>query len=209
MKKLIFLLLFLPCLIISQYTLIPDENFEVALKNLGYDSKIDGKVKTKKIKDVTSLTLNVAWFINDSDEIAGIEDLTGIEGFTSLTHLEIMGDHDMGSKLSVLDLSKNIALKELHFDYHYDGLVENLDLSKNLALETLTCDGSRLKALNISQNTSLKYLNCALNNLETLDLSKLDSLEHLDCTANKLKTLDVSRNLALTFLSFLIIIFLT
>ena len=78
MKKLIFLLLFLPSIIICQYTLITDENFEVVLKNLGYDSKIDGKVKIKKIKDVTSLVLNVAWFINDSDEITGIEDLTWI-----------------------------------------------------------------------------------------------------------------------------------
>ena len=98
MKKLIFLLLFLPCIIISQYTLIPDENFEVALKNLGYDSKIDGKVKTKKIKDVTSLTLNVAWFIDDSDEIAGIEDFGAPTDYST-------------AKTAVISLAKNIARK--------------------------------------------------------------------------------------------------
>ena len=73
----------MPLTIKSQFTLIPDQNFDIVLKNLWYDSKIDGKVKTKKIKDVT-LVLNVAWFIEDSDEITGVS-LTGIEGFTSLT----------------------------------------------------------------------------------------------------------------------------
>ena len=39
---------------------------------------------------MTSLVLNVAWFKKNSDDITGVEDLTGIgEGFTSLTHLEM------------------------------------------------------------------------------------------------------------------------
>ena len=101
MNKLLLLLLFTPIIGFSQYTSIPDQLFEKELIRLGYDNKIDGKVKTKNIKDVTSLELYVAtedmgeavW--SDADEewhLTGIKDLTGIEGFTSLTHLEIIGN---------------------------------------------------------------------------------------------------------------------
>ena len=76
MRMFVFILWLLPFTIKSQYILIPDKNFEIVLKDLGYDSRIDGKVKIKKIKDVTSLVLNVAWFEKNSDDISGVEDLT-------------------------------------------------------------------------------------------------------------------------------------
>ena len=122
MNKLLLLLLFTPIIGFSQYTSIPDQLFEKELIRLGYDKKTDGRIKTKKIKNLTSLELYVAtedmqetvWSGTDDDwHLTGIKDLTGIEGFTSLTHLEIIGNHDMGSVLGVLDLSNNIALKEL------------------------------------------------------------------------------------------------
>jgi Leucine-rich repeat (LRR) protein len=163
MNKLLLLLLFIPIIGFSQYTSIPDQLFEKELIRQGYDKKTDGKIKTKNIKDVTSLQLTVAWFEEDTDNITGIEDLTGIEDFTSLTRLEIIGEDDMGSVLTVLDLSKNIALKKLRFDNHYSGLVETLDLSKNTALEVLSCSESGLKKLDVSQNTLLTDLNCSGN----------------------------------------------
>ncbi|MDC1452555.1 hypothetical protein N8371_09160, partial [Vicingaceae bacterium] len=159
--------------------------FEKELIRQGYDKKTDGKIKTKNIKDVTSLQLTVARIEEDTDDdwhLTGIKDLTGIEDFTSLTRLEIIGDHDMGSLLTVLDLSKNIALKELGFDNHYSGLVETLDLSKNTALEVLSCSESGLKKLDVSQNTLLIDLNCSGNNLLNLDLSQNTLLTHLDCS---------------------------
>ena len=94
-------------------------------------------VKTNNTKDVTSLRLLL---YNEPPKVMSeIKDLTEIENFTSLTHLEINGDHDVGSELATLDLRKSIALKELYFDYSYSGLVEALDLSKIIALEILSC----------------------------------------------------------------------
>ena len=45
MKHLI-LLSFFPLILFGQYTNIPDQNFELALLNLGYDFVIDGVVET-------------------------------------------------------------------------------------------------------------------------------------------------------------------
>ena len=53
----------------SGYTYVPDDNFEQALIDLGYDDTLDNFVITDSISEVT--TLNVS---NDS-----ISDLTGIE----------------------------------------------------------------------------------------------------------------------------------
>lgn len=74
-------------------------------------------VKTNNTKDVTSLWLLL---YNEPPKVMSeIKDLTEIENFTSLTHLEINGDHDVGSKLAVLDLTKIIALKYLYLDNHF------------------------------------------------------------------------------------------
>jgi hypothetical protein len=42
MKRL-FVLLFIPIIGFSQYTSIPDQNFEQALIDLGYDNAVDGR----------------------------------------------------------------------------------------------------------------------------------------------------------------------
>ncbi len=58
-------------------TYIPDDNFEQALINLGYDNVLDDYVATANINTVTVLQIpNV-----------NIADLTGIEDFTALTYL--------------------------------------------------------------------------------------------------------------------------
>ena len=100
MKKVLFLLM-LPLLCFGQYTSIPDQNFEQALINFGYDDVIDGKVLTANINSVDSLYLYGK----------NISDLTGIEDFTALTHLSCMNN-----KLTSLDVSNNTALSNLFCD---------------------------------------------------------------------------------------------
>ena len=78
-----YLLCFLFCIStgigISQNTYIPDDNFEQALINLGYDSgPIDDYVPTSNINSITDLNI-----FNKN-----ISDLTGIEDFTSLKVLD-------------------------------------------------------------------------------------------------------------------------
>ena len=98
MKKLLLLLL-IPLSSFSQYTSIPDTNFELALINYGYDFSIDGIVSTSAIDTVTYLDIH-----NDS-----IEDLTGIEDFTALQYLFCYNNN-----LSTLNLVNNTQIVELN-----------------------------------------------------------------------------------------------
>ena len=63
-------------------TLIPDENFEQALIELGYDDTLDGSVKTSSIDNIVNLSL----------EAGNIRNLSGIEDFKSLK-LKNVQDH--------------------------------------------------------------------------------------------------------------------
>ena len=74
------------------YSSIPNENFENALIELGFDDVIDGKVLSENISSTDSLDIS-----NKK-----ISDLYGIEAFTALTHL-ICGNN----RLISLDISKS------------------------------------------------------------------------------------------------------
>ena len=97
MKKLFLLFLF-PLSAFSQYTSIPDTNFEQSLINYGYDLVKDGFVETSAIDTVTDLTIN-----NNN-----ISDLTGIESFIALQSLFCYDNN-----LSTLNLVNNTQLFEV------------------------------------------------------------------------------------------------
>ena len=78
---------------------MPDDNFEQALIDLGYDDVLDNYIVTDCINIVTTINVN-------SDSIS---DLTGIEDFTSLTTLNCVGN-----QLTSLDMSGNTALTYLN-----------------------------------------------------------------------------------------------
>ena len=99
MKNLCILIFFLLAKIsYSQFTYVPDNNFEQALINLGVDSIIDDYVYTASIDTVTVLYLNNK----------NILDLTGIEDFISLRELFCYTN-----QITTLDLSKNSQLYEV------------------------------------------------------------------------------------------------
>ena len=81
----------------AQNVVIPDENFEKALIELGIDSvsEINGQVLKSDVLLVTSLDLTNK----------NIKDLSGIEEFKSLMYLNC-GDN----KLTYEDFSQNISL---------------------------------------------------------------------------------------------------
>ena len=112
-------IIFLFISFISAQTYVPDDNFEQALIDLGYDDVLDDYVITDSINTVTTLDVS-----NDS-----ISDLTGIEGFIALTYLNC-GDNQLDS----LDVSNNTALTNL---YCNDNQLTSLDLSSNTALTQL------------------------------------------------------------------------
>ena len=55
MKKLLFLLLFLPMIGFGQQTYVPDDNFEQRLIQLGYDNALDDSVLTANINTITPI----------------------------------------------------------------------------------------------------------------------------------------------------------
>ena len=122
-------------------TYVPDNNFEQALIDFGYDDVLDDSVLTANISSITSLDVGER----------GISDLTGIAGFTALTSLSC--DQN---QLTSLDVSGNTALTYL---YCRDNALTSLDVSNNIALTTLHCYRNQLTALDVSNKTALTNLN--------------------------------------------------
>ena len=89
-------------LTLAQKTYVPDDAFEQALINLGYDTVLDDSVMTANINTVTIFSLS-GW--------PCISDATGIEDFVSLINLEVFQ-----CCLIDLDLSQNINLTEVYID---------------------------------------------------------------------------------------------
>ncbi|TYA78726.1 T9SS type A sorting domain-containing protein [Seonamhaeicola marinus] len=165
----------------AQNTYVPDDNFEQALIDLGYDSgALDDYVPTANINTLTTLN------IGDKN----ISDLTGIEDFVSLTHL-----YCHSNNLNSLDLSNNTALTTVRC---YSNSLNSLDVSTNTSLSRLYCNNNNLTSLDISNNLGLNQLWCHYNNLNSLDLTNNTALTIVTCDNNDLSGLDVSKNLALS-----------
>ncbi|MWB95869.1 T9SS type A sorting domain-containing protein [Flavobacterium sp. GA093] len=137
----------------SNFTLIPDPNFEQKLIDLGIDKDgKNGKVLTTSIAVVTDLNV----------QLSEINDLTGIEGFASLQYLNCQFNN-----LTTLDLSGNLNLIEL---YCHGNLMTSLNVSANTELTTLQTNKNQLTDLDVSKNTKLVYINASENALKILNL---------------------------------------
>lgn len=167
----------------NEYTLIPDDNFEQKLIDLGIDKDgKNGKVQTSSIASVTSLDV----------QSSNIKDLTGIQDFTSLTYLNCSTN-----TLTSLDLSKNTALENL---YGQKNELTSLNTSANKSLKVLNLANNKLSSLDISALTKLEELNVSSNAITTLNVSASKALASLNCGNNKLTSLNVTANTALTTL---------
>ncbi len=165
----------------SQNIFVPDDNFEQALIDLGYDSGVlDDSIPST---NVNSLSLDVS--------NKNIADLTGIEAFVSLTVLECHTN-----QITNLNLSQNVSLTDLSCR---NNQLSSLDVSQNTALSQLNCSYNQLSSLNITQNTALLSLNCYDNQFTSLDVSQNTALTVLGCADNQLTNLDVSQNTLLMY----------
>ena len=200
-----WLILLIPFLSFSQYTYIPDDNFEQALIDLGYDDVLDNSVLTTNI--------NNQFILNIEDQ--GISDLTGIEGFTALQVLNC-SNNDLSSAdfsnnpiLSSLDISSNTNLEEIELSNNYFlttfigyGLnnLEQIDLTNNDSLVNFMISDSEVVQIDLSNKPNLYEVNISYNyNLTTLDLSNCTNLYILNCYSNNLTTLDLSSCTNLNF----------
>ena len=168
-----WLILLIPFLSFSQYTYIPDDNFEQALIDLGYDDVLDDSVLT--------VNINIILILNIEDQ--GISDLTGIEGFTALQVLNCSNND-----LSSADFSNNPILSSLDISDNYN--LAEIELSNNYFLTTFIGNGLNILAqIDLTNNDSL--VNFSINNSEVvqIDLSNKPNLYEVNiCSFNNLFT---------------------
>jgi len=178
------LLIIWPFVVFSQNTFIPDNNFEQALIDQGYDVGpiLDNLVPTININSINELNIGNL----------NISDLTGIEDFVSLTFLDCTNN-----QLSILDLSENIELVTLLCSGNKMVL---LNVSENIKLTHINCDNNQLAFLDVTKNIYLTNLVCNYNNISSLDVTQNTRLNILSCGDNGLSGLDVTQNSQLDYL---------
>src|SRR5690554_423622 len=160
MKKIFLILITLvPFLGKAQVTLIPDQNFEYVLVNLGIDSDglVNGQMLTNDALSIVDLRLG---FNN-------IYDLTGLEAFVNLEKLTTYENPLGGSSFTmtgVVDVSMMPNLKEL--DVRSCNIGE-IDLSKNPLLEIVRIGSefdegifilNDIKKLDLSNNPNVRFV---------------------------------------------------
>ena len=137
----------------GERTFVPDDKFEKALIDHGYDDKMDDYVLTENINQVEELDLSNL----------GIEDLLGIEGFQGIKSLDC-SNNDLYS----LDLRGNTHLGLLIAN---SNKIETINLSQNRDLFAIYLTGNNLSEIDLSKTESLIYLDVSDNALESLNLS--------------------------------------
>lgn len=176
-------LFFISAFCVAQNTFIPDDNFEQALIDLGYDSApLDDFVPTASINTITNLEI----------KSLNISDLTGIQDFTALSILDCSENN-----LISLPITSNANLTEL---YCNNNALTNLNVSALSNLKILWCDFNQLTSINVVNNTNLISLTCGNNQITSLDTSQNLSLNVLVCENNQIPSIDVTNNKTLNTL---------
>jgi Leucine-rich repeat (LRR) protein len=185
---------------------VPDDNFEKALINLGYDSGVrDNYVPIANISGVTTLNL-YGKFVKD---LTGIEYFAALEdlncGFNTLTSLDLSSNKELktltcsNGQISNLNISQNTKLTSLDCS---ENNLSTLDISKNINLTSIICNTNTITNLDVTPQTSLTYLDCSTNKITSLLVPQNAPIEKLYCGKNSLTSLDVSTNIAIETLSF-------
>jgi hypothetical protein len=166
-------------------TYVPDNNFEQALINLGYDSgTLDDYVLTKNIKSIDSL--------NVSNK--NILDITGLEDFKAITYLNVA--HNTLTDLSLFENQYLITLICNH------NQLTSLEFFNNMNIVKVYCNDNQLTRLEyLYYSYDLNYLDCSNNELTDLFIGNNPNLESLYTANNLLPYLDIVGNTKLTKLN--------
>jgi len=140
------------CDVVLRRTSIPDNNFEQALIDLGYDTTLDNYVLTKNIERVRCLKINHK----------SIKSLKGIEAFTKLSYLSCVGN-----KIQTLNLSSNRSLKKL---FASNNRIKSIDLSNNQKLKVVGLDNNNFTSLDMTKLPHLVRLYCQSSKIRILKM---------------------------------------
>ena len=171
-------------------TFVPDDAFEQALIDLGYDDVLDDVVITENIAGIDILNL--------SESTGGkIKDLMGIENFTALRQLyaynheiyyiDISRNQNLevlsvgNNNLTFIDISNNPSLQMLHIP---NNNIYGIDISNNLALDDLDFSNNYIGYLDLSNHPLLVRLlldNCGI---DYIDVSAINNLQEFSILNN-------------------------
>lgn len=153
----------------------PDSVFLGLLKADGIDTNSDGFLEEKEIKAVTDIRYHYA----------GITDATGLQYFTELTYLELIGNNVTNvpfenlTKLELMNLG--------------DTNITSANVTKLTKLENLQLYGTGISSIDLSKNTMLMHLSLAnCSNLTTLDLTNNTLLENIQLQSTGLSDFQIN-----------------
>lgn len=159
-------ILLIPFVGFGQLTYIPDDNFEQALIDLGYDNILDNYVNTSNINDI--LNLNIS---NNN-----ISNLTGIEDFIELESLDA-SSNDIIS----IDVGQNLELTDLYLD---NNQLTTIDVSQNTDLENLFLRFNSLTTV-VLNNPNMWQATFSGNQLISLDISSFNCNSFAELTISE------------------------
>ena len=184
----------------QKFIYIPDNNFEKAIIEMGFDI---GTPDNYIPYEIANRRMGASLDISSKE----IESLEGIEEFHNVLSLNFSDNN-----LIEVDLSKNTKLKYI---YGKDNKLKNISLPESNTLIELVIENNIIEELNLEKQQSLTFLNCSNNslnsivmplessivridadnnNLEILDLKNEKNLRFLDCSNNNLKELNVTNS---------------
>lgn len=149
----------LDCASSSNAVYIPDVKLKTALLAMvAINTNGDGEIQFSEASAYTGV-INVG--------SKGITNAIGLEAFTALTDLRVLGN-----KLTTLDVSKNKALTQLHCQQN---LITGLDISENTKITKLRCFNNKLTTLNIKNgnNTKITLFEADINNLTCIQVDNV------------------------------------
>jgi len=208
MKKLYFLLCFVPFFAQAQIVNIPDANFkDFLLHHSVYevDTNHDEQIQLSEAQAITHMFFHVY----NLYDIENVSDMTGIEAFTNLRVLDCNNN-----QLTSLNLSSLTQLEELYCgnnnlsSLNVTGLtnlklimannnqLSNIDLSTLTAIEQVNLEYNSFTSLTIT-NPSMRAIMCHNNQLTNLNITGLPNLVQLNCSDNLLTSLDLMGSLNL------------
>ena len=185
----------------SMNDLFPDENFRKAILIEVFEQD--------KLSDNTTLVYEQLPVIQAQEVLlipnSQIYDLTGIEQFTSLKHLDVSYNPIQtlkgvssecrkiyASSTHLNELKNEDIPKEIQtLDVAFCDL-KTLDVSEREELQFLFSSHNQLEELNFKDCNELMYLTCQDNLLYDLPVQELPMLEQLDCANNFIYNLEVS-----------------
>lgn len=204
MKLLLILICLCSISVIGQNTFVPDDNFEQALIDFGYDAgPLDDLVPTQNIENIDNLSINGRGII----DLTGIEDFVGLTSFNAddnnLTSVDLSGNVNIKvlainrSGLTSINLSNNTLLEALTLD---DNQLSEIDVSNNTELTLFDTNDNQLESLSIENNSKIISLSCLYNNITSFSLPENSDMDFLIVSGNPMEDLDITNGEVLTYL---------